>query len=97
MATTWADIFKFGSPLIISAEKVAKSYATPGGKIEAVKEAFLHIRPGTLTVIIGPSGSGKTTLLHILAGLIRPDSGSVLFHGLDMAKAEELIRELALK
>lgn len=41
----------------------------------------LRIEPGTLAVVVGPSGSGKSTLLRIIAGLERPDSGSVTVAG----------------
>lgn len=41
----------------------------------------LKIKKGTTSTIIGSSGSGKTTLLKIVAGLIRPKSGSVTVHG----------------
>lgn len=42
--------------------------------------ADLDIGPG-LTALFGPSGSGKTTLINLVAGLIRPDRGSILFDG----------------
>jgi len=37
----------------------------------------LELFPSRLTAVLGPSGSGKTTLLHVLAGLIRPDGGTL--------------------
>ncbi|WP_432087088.1 ABC transporter ATP-binding protein [Streptomyces sp. bgisy095] len=45
----------------------------------------LVLAPGTTTAIVGPSGSGKSTVLALVAGLHRPDSGSVLFDGVDGA------------
>lgn len=53
------------------------------GNFTALKEVNLHVNPGELIALLGPSGSGKTTLLRVIAGLERPDTGSVLFEGED--------------
>jgi len=45
----------------------------------------LDLLEGRTTVVIGPSGSGKSTFLRLLAGLLHPTAGTVLFDGLDMA------------
>jgi ABC-2 type transport system ATP-binding protein len=47
------------------------------GDREALKEVSLSAAPGELVAVIGPNGAGKTTLLSILAGIQRPDGGSV--------------------
>ncbi len=50
----------------------------------AINGVGLHLPPGETFVLTGPSGSGKTTLARILAGLLKPLEGSVLFKGADL-------------
>src|SRR3954447_20333117 len=59
----------------IAVRGVAKSY----GKVVALDHVDLDVRSGEFLTLLGPSGSGKTTLLMVLAGFIRPDSGSIRF------------------
>ena len=49
-----------------------------GRRFTAVQDASLDILAGELTAIVGPSGCGKSTLLHVMAGLLRASSGSVV-------------------
>ncbi len=51
---------------------------------EVVRDISLAINPGEVCCLVGRSGCGKTTLLHALAGLLMPQSGSVLLHGEDV-------------
>ena len=48
------------------------------------KDISIELQPGTITCLVGRSGCGKTTLLHALAGLLQPQEGKVLLHGVDV-------------
>lgn len=63
---------------ILSARGITKSFAGPAGDVPVLRGVDLDLSPG-ITALVGPSGSGKSTLLHILAGLLRPDSGTIRF------------------
>ena len=54
-----------------------------GGK-EILRDITLTIPTGNLTVITGPNGGGKSTLAKLIAGIIRPTSGKILFDGEDI-------------
>ncbi|UCB33414.1 ABC transporter ATP-binding protein (plasmid) [Duffyella gerundensis] len=56
------------------------------GKKLIVDEVSLSVSQGQTLGLLGPNGSGKSSLLRILAGLRRPDSGSVLLDGADIAR-----------
>lgn len=64
---------------------VTKEYSTGTGKTVSLRDISLQAFAGELLVTLGPSGSGKTTLLTILAGLLRPTSGSVKLFGSPIA------------
>lgn len=51
------------------------------GDIVAVRDASLHLDPGTSVAIIGPNGSGKSTLLSTISGLVHPSRGSLSVSG----------------
>ena len=63
----------------ISVNQVSKRFGT----FQALAEVSIDFEEGQLTALLGPSGCGKTTLLRIIAGLERPDSGSVVIEGED--------------
>ncbi len=54
------------------------------GEFVALEDVSVEVHGGALTALLGPSGSGKSTLLRIIAGLERPDAGSVSISGLDV-------------
>jgi branched-chain amino acid transport system permease protein len=55
------------------------------GGLQAVRDVSFSVRRGMILGIIGPNGAGKTTLFNLLNGFLRPDTGQVLVHGVDMA------------
>ena len=66
------------------------------GTFYALDEVSLEVPGGGLVALLGPSGSGKTTLLRILAGLERPDRGSALLDGVDLASQSARQRNVGL-
>ncbi len=62
------------------------------GQTPALSDAGLCADAGEIVAVMGPSGSGKSTLLHILAGIVRPDAGSVVFDGRDVTAMSDAER-----
>ena len=60
---------------------VSRTFQVQGRDIPALNGVSLDCEPGSFTALIGPSGCGKSTLLRIIAGLERPDAGSVTIGG----------------
>ena len=65
----------------VTLKHVSKSYGSGQQRREVLKDLNLEIARGEFVAIVGYSGSGKTTLMSLLAGLIRPDAGSVQMDG----------------
>jgi nitrate/nitrite transport system ATP-binding protein len=66
---------------LLSLRRVAKSFATPGASTSVLRDLDLDVHEGELVAIVGASGSGKTTLVSLIAGLIAPDAGEIVFDG----------------
>lgn len=63
------------------------------GDHHVLKDVTLHLENCHSLVIVGPSGGGKTTLLRIIAGLERPESGTVMVNGRTVVFEERALRE----
>jgi putative ABC transport system ATP-binding protein len=74
--------------VLLAAESLAVSF----GPTPALVDASVAVWPGEVLAILGPSGSGKSTLLHCLAGILRPDAGSVLYRGRRLDSASDAAR-----
>ena len=69
---------------ILQAKDLIKTYGQGSNAFNATNGISLEVDKGEFVAIVGTSGSGKTTLLHMLGGLDRPTSGSVIIDGKDI-------------
>ena len=73
---------------MIELRSVAKSFAGPRPRA-VFRDVALSIAAGELVAVLGESGAGKSTLLNIIAGLDRPDAGTVAIAGHDLAPLDD--------
>ncbi len=73
----------------IALHDVDLSLGRGAARVHILKGVSLDVARGQAVGLVGPSGSGKSTLLMIMAGLERPDSGSVVVDGTDLAALDE--------
>jgi putative ABC transport system ATP-binding protein len=74
---------------IIQIRGVSKSYRRDSLAIPVLRAITLDVPEGEFIALMGPSGSGKTTLLNLIAGIDRPNEGSVTVAGTDVARLGE--------
>ncbi|MFC2496710.1 MAG: ABC transporter ATP-binding protein [Scardovia wiggsiae] len=83
---------------VLMARNVTMDYRTGGSSnpqanaVRALDNVNLDIVAGSSLSIMGPSGSGKTTLLHVLAGILKPTQGTVVYKNRDMATLPDAYR-----
>src|SRR5438552_7497612 len=66
--------------MALTLSQLRKQYVGPDGSVVPVVDiAHFSIADGEQVALVGSSGSGKTTLLHLIAGILAPDNGSILF------------------
>ncbi len=78
---------------MIRLHDVRKSYRQGDHSVVACDVGELRIEAGEQVALVGRSGTGKTTLLHVLAGLLRPDTGAVEIAGTDIQALSEAGRD----
>ena len=75
----------------VTINRVSKTF----GATKAVTDLSLAIGDGEFVVLLGPTGAGKTTTLRLVAGLERPDAGTVSIGGRDMTREPPSVRDVA--
>lgn len=79
---------EFSSPLVL-VKDLNKSYQRGSQNIPVLENITFDIAEGEFLALMGPSGSGKSTLLNLIAGLDKPDSGSIIIGELNVAELTE--------
>ena len=74
---------------ILELKHIRKEFVSGQRTVQAIRDLNLNVEAGEMTAITGPSGAGKSTLLQIMAGLMRPTRGQVLFDGRDLYAMKE--------
>ena len=75
--------------LLLKVHQIHKSYQQGKHRVEVLQNLSMKANTGEKVAILGPSGCGKSTLLSLLAGLDKPDRGTVEIDGHDLAKMSE--------
>ncbi len=79
---------------LLELHDVRKSFRDPEGEAECILDVpRFEVAAGERVALVGASGSGKTTFLHVIAGLLKPDEGRVLFDGADLTELSEARRD----
>jgi putative ABC transport system ATP-binding protein len=76
-------------PPLVQVDAVSKAYRERGVATDVLRAATLELERAETTSLIGASGSGKTTLLGLIAGLMVPDSGTIVFDGEDVTRWDD--------
>ncbi len=74
---------------VVVANDVSRRYGEGDAAVDALVDVSTGFERGRFTAIMGPSGSGKSTLMHILAGLDKPTSGTVMLDGQEITGLDD--------
>src|SRR4051795_11110592 len=73
----------------VEARDLTRTYGEGKTAVEALRGVDIEVSSGELVAVMGPSGSGKSTLMHILAGLDKPTSGTVMIAGTEITRLSD--------
>ncbi len=78
-----------GGPKVVAIRNLSKAYRRGGQLVPVLTDLDLDIVAGDFLALMGPSGSGKSTLLNLIAGIDKPDSGTLEVEGVDITRLSE--------
>src|SRR5438552_4411212 len=79
--------------VVLKGKNLCHSFAMGAETVPVLHHISLELHRGELTLLMGPSGGGKSTLLSVLAGLMRPTTGTVLALGHDLTRCSDQERQ----
>jgi putative ABC transport system ATP-binding protein len=77
---------------LVRVHAVGKAYRADGVETRVLREVSFALEHGAVTSLVGASGSGKSTLISLIAGLMRPDAGTIAFDGEDLTDLDDVAR-----
>jgi branched-chain amino acid transport system ATP-binding protein/neutral amino acid transport system ATP-binding protein len=78
---------------MLQIQNLSKSF----GGVKAVNDCSFEVKRGTITALIGPNGSGKSTVFNLVSGVLKADSGKIIFDGKEITnKSPEYISNLGI-
>jgi len=78
---------------MLKIQNLSKSF----GGVKAVNDCSFEVKRGTITALIGPNGSGKSTVFNLVSGVLKADSGKIIFDGKEITnKSPEAISNLGI-
>src|SRR5215218_2613858 len=78
-----------GTQPVVEIKNLVKAYRRGGQTVPVLTNITLDIAAGDFVALMGPSGSGKSTLLNLIAGIDKPDGGTLRVGGIDIAEMSE--------
>ncbi|MDX8397554.1 MAG: ABC transporter ATP-binding protein [Mariprofundaceae bacterium] len=80
------------SDLLLQVSGLNKSYHSPAGTLDILKDVQFNLSAGEFLAVVGESGSGKSTLLQVIGSLDDPDTGEARLHGLSIFEMNQAER-----